>query len=146
MLFALLLLGMQTGFAQEEGEPVEPPYPYEDLRSGDPIPTEDFTGELFKMLAVLGLILGGMLLVSWLIRYMMNMRMEQANVTSEIKILERRMISPKSSVYLIDIHGARFAVSESLNGITLLGSVEHPDFKQVLENLPVQKLPDSFQS
>lgn len=113
------------------------PDPFKDIRrgTGEPVPTEDFTGELFKMLSVLGLILLIMLGVSYLIRYTLNVRVQQANVGSSIKILERRYLGPKSAIYLLEIGGKVYAVGESGNGLTLLGSVDQDlsDFKAVLD-------------
>lgn len=79
-----------------------------------------FLSELLNMVTSLGLIVAAMFGVAWILKRMMAQRMEQANVTSSIKILERRVLTPKSVVYLIEVEGKRILVGESHTGMTKL--------------------------
>ncbi|QLH35282.1 MAG: flagellar biosynthetic protein FliO [Parachlamydiaceae bacterium] len=71
---------------------------------------------------------------------MMNTRMEQLNTTSEIKIIEKRLLTPKTSLYLIDIHGTGFILAESLNGVTSLGSFNVNEMENSNGQEPFNKL------
>ena len=88
-----------------------------------------FFSEFVKMLGILGLILGLILLMAWVLKKVMNTRIQQINTTSPIKVLESRTLSPKSAIYLLEIQGREIAVAESLNGVTFLG-----EFPQVAES------------
>ena len=43
----------------------------------------------------------------------MRVRLTQANLTKNIKILEKRAISPKSLLYIVEIDGKKILISES---------------------------------
>lgn len=88
------------------------------------LPREDnFMKEFMKMLLTLGAIITVLLLISWMLKRMTNTRMQQINESSDIKILERRSITAKTSVYLLDIKGRQVAIVESHNGLLLLPEV-----------------------
>ena len=84
---------------------------------------DHFYHEFFKMLSLLGLIIMLLLLASWFLKRMLSSRTEQINNTSLIKIVERRMLSAKSAVYVIDVMGKKVVLAESQNGITALGEL-----------------------
>lgn len=88
------------------------------------LPREDnFMREFVKMLMTLGAIITVLLLVSFLIKRFTNTRMQQINESSDIKIVERRAITAKTSVYLLEIKGKQIAIVESHNGLLLLPEV-----------------------
>ncbi len=85
-------------------------------------PTDKFTGELVNMLITLGFLVAGILALSWVLKRMLNAKVQQENVSSDIKVLERRSLSPKSAVYLIEVSGRQFVVGESAAGLHPLAS------------------------
>ncbi len=88
------------------------------------LPREDnFMKEFINMLMTLGAIITVLLLASYLLKRMANSRIQQMNESSEIKILERRSITAKTAVYLLDVRGAQYALVESHNGLILLPNV-----------------------
>jgi len=94
-----------------------------------PINTEEttkqndrFLVELINMLATLGLIIALILLVAWFLKRMVNTRLEQVNVTSLVKIVERRSLSAKTALYLLEFENKNILLAESANGVTLLGN------------------------
>lgn len=96
------------------------------LREGDKkqAPREDnFRGEFLNMLMTLGAIITILLVASWLLKRMASTRVLQINESSLIKILERRSINAKTSVYLLDIKGKQIAIAESTSGLLLLPEV-----------------------
>ena len=86
----------------------------------EPESEDRFFQEFMNMLTTLGLIVAAILFISWFLKKMVNSRIQQANTTSVIKIVEQRALSPKSSVYLIEIHGKQMVIGETVNGLTKL--------------------------
>jgi len=118
-----------------------PVFPPEEL-IGEPNPeTNRFLTEFVSMLATLGMIIALILIVAWFLKRLVNTRMEQANSTSGIKVLEKRPISQKTIIYLIDVQGQGVIIAESHNGVTRLS-----DFPIDTESSPepTQPLPSSF--
>lgn len=115
-----------------------PPWAAEPERTQEPPSPDRFYNEFFHMLLVLGLILAVLLGVTWFLKRMLNMRFEQGNATSSIKIIERRVLTPKTAIYVIEIFEKRFAIAESHNGITSLGELKeeplHPsEFEKIMQ-------------
>lgn len=112
--------------------PIAPPdapavYPFEE-NLDSPISTDDhFIKGFMSMLASLGIIIALLLIVSWFFKKMMNTRLQQLNTTSDIKILERRSLSPKATIYLLEIKGKGIVIAESSNGLTRLADFNPDD-------------------
>jgi len=82
-----------------------------------------FMNEFMSMLTTLGIVVAVLFVLSWMLKGMLHTRVQQANTTSLIKILERRSLSPKTSIYLLEINGKQLVVGESINGLRALGEV-----------------------
>jgi flagellar biogenesis protein FliO len=94
-----------------------------------------FFSELINTLATLGLVIALLLIIAWFLKRMVNTRIEKMNVDSRIKIVERRMLSQKSALYLIEVEGTTFLITESQNGSSSaleLKSAPPADFKKFL--------------
>lgn len=88
------------------------------------LPKEDhFVGEFIKMLVTLGGIVALMLVASFLLKRFNGARIQQMNESSSIKILERRAITAKTTVYLLTIKEKEFAIFESHNGLLLIPEI-----------------------
>lgn len=83
---------------------------------------DHFTQDLLKLLATLGMMVGLIYLISYMLRKAMNKSQLKINETSGIKILESRSISQRSAVYLIEVEGREYVIADSTNGVTLLDS------------------------
>ncbi len=92
--------------------------------------TERFFYEFLRMMGMLGILLALLLLVSWFLKRMLNTRMEQINSSSPIKILDRRTLSPKTVLFVLDVHGKKCIIAESHNGVTYLGDITQDENKQ----------------
>jgi flagellar biogenesis protein FliO len=115
-----------------------PIFPPEDL-IGQPNPeTNKFLTEFVNMMATLGLIISLILIVAWFLKRMLNARQDVANTTSLIKVVERRALSPKTVIYLLDIEGKSIIISESQNGVTRLA-----DYTAMAEE-ETKQLPSAF--
>lgn len=136
----ILLLVAACGGATETGAtgpvPITPEYVPSSIDNGGPIkgyhPTpetpeatdneqfDQFYGQFFKMLFMLGIIIVFLLALTWFFKRFMNTRMEQINAASAIQIVERRAISTKTILYVLDISGRKVLVAESPNGVTAM--------------------------
>lgn len=93
-----------------------------------------FVQELGNMVFALAGILTVIFIASWFLKRMLNSKIQQVNETSPVKILERRSLSPKTSIYLLEIAGKKIAIAEASNGITNLGEV--PNIEEPKESTP----------
>ncbi|HEU64098.1 MAG TPA: hypothetical protein ENH96_01740 [Chlamydiae bacterium] len=75
--------------------------------------TAEYKPAFFKMLLILIALIALIFLTFWIFRRLMRMRLTQANLTKNIKILEKRAISPKSLLYIVEINGKKILISES---------------------------------
>jgi flagellar protein FliO/FliZ len=105
-----------------EQHPALPPEFDHLLHEGDK-ESDTFQAKFIRMLVLLGLLIGFMLLASSMLKRMMRKRLNNQNVGSSIKILETRYLSPKSTVYLLDIRGKGYIIAEAHSNVTLLTTV-----------------------
>ena len=114
-LLVIFLLIVQCSLFGIDTEPVFP------LTIEDPLKNnEKFVTEFFNMLATLGLIIAFIIAIAWIFKRTMNMKLEKVAANSAIKVLERRNISPKTLLYLIEVEDKVILFSESHNGVTKL--------------------------
>jgi flagellar protein FliO/FliZ len=126
--FASLSLFAQTNVEpQPQTTPLLPEQFQVDLQKETKKEDEDrFVRDFTYMMFLLGVLIATLLILTWITRRLLNTRMQQVNLTSMIKILERRPLSPKSTVYLLDVQGNGFVVAESHSGLFKLGNVALP--------------------
>ena len=79
-----------------------------------------YWNEFVNMLTMLFFIVAFIVLTGWFLKRIMRSRLRQANSSNTIKILEKRNLTPKSAVYLLEVHGRTILVSESADGIQYL--------------------------
>lgn len=111
-------------------------FPLEDLVDTPEKHNDRFYLEFFNMLATLGLVIAIILIAAWLLRRLLNTRLEQINTTSTVKIVERRALSPKSAVYLLEIYDKIIVVAETQSGITQLGEFSIPPEPEISKKNP----------
>lgn len=92
----------------------------EHTTTSTPHEADSFQTKFFNMLFVLGLLIGFMILASWALKRMMKSKMTQLNTASSIKVLETRYLSPRATLYLIEIHDKSFLIAESPTAVTYL--------------------------
>ncbi len=135
LFFSLFSLNLQSQDVQEPKTtvitPSSPPSTskYFDVKV-DEKEGDRFFSEFINMLTTLGLIVALILIATWFLKKMVSSRIQQLNTTSEIKIVERRNLTPKTSLYLLDIKGKGFILAESANGVTSLGSFDLNDVEK----------------
>ncbi len=83
----------------------------------------DFGNELIQLALSLGIILVVLLILSWFVKRFLNTRVEQVNLSSNIKVLEKRYLNPKAMIYLVAIGNKQIIVGESPQGLVNLGEI-----------------------
>lgn len=82
--------------------------------------TDTFQTKFFNMLFLLGLLIGFMILASWALKRMMKSKMTHLNTGSNIKVLETRYLSPRATLYLVEIQDQAILLAESPTSVTYL--------------------------
>lgn len=89
------------------------PYPLDNEEFYRELPATDYQSALIKMFVVLILLIGMIGLTIWLIKRFMRTRSEVQNRSNQIQIIEKRVLSPKSMLYLIEVENQKILISES---------------------------------
>lgn len=135
IIFCAILCGWAVGWADDLVTPVLPPLgPLEETATE--IEPDRFYVEFIRMLSLLGILLAAFLIVAWFFKKMMGKKIDQMNAASQIKIVERRTLSPKTSIFMIEVEGKRMILAESHSGVTLIGELAPPrpgSFQEVLD-------------
>lgn len=76
--------------------------------------------EFINMMMTLVFVLGLAIVTLLFIRKMMRSRAKQLNLSTGIKVLEKRVMSQKAALYLIDILGKGVVIAESPAGIQVV--------------------------
>ncbi|MBA3958500.1 MAG: flagellar biosynthetic protein FliO [Parachlamydiaceae bacterium] len=134
-VFLITLLAIIPLYAADPKIPVdEPPLPTELQDALNTPPPEivspevdQLYGEFFKMMMMLGFIIAFLFLIMWFIKRLLNTRIEQLNTSSYIKIIERRSLTPKTALYVVDVLDKRLILGESQNGINVLSEFSLPE-------------------
>ncbi|MCB1114475.1 MAG: flagellar biosynthetic protein FliO [Chlamydiia bacterium] len=84
------------------------------------IQTSRFFYEFIKMLGVLGIMVAVLLGLSWYMRRLTGQRFEKVNDESLIKVIDRRSISQKTIIYLLEVEGKSLVVGETPQGLVRL--------------------------
>lgn len=121
LLFLVLTFSPLLAEAPSPNNHQDPMHHLELLAQKEDTGTSKFMEEMLNMFIVLGGIVGVMLVVSWALKKLLNTKMLQINQTSGIKIIEKRAISPKVHIYLLNIRGKGFVIAESPQGVHGLG-------------------------
>lgn len=96
----------------------------EDFFDFDDAPVS-YKGAFIKMiLTLLGLVLLIVLSV-WMLKRVSSGRMKQMNFGRSIKVIERRPISAKSVLYLVEIDGKKVVIAESQLEVRTIASADH---------------------
>ncbi len=125
IIFALILTcSGSLGFGQEM--PKNPPE-VPSLMDQEAVPMEtpvSYQGAFVKMMLTLIALIVFIILSVWMMRRLAHGKMKQMNYGKTIKILERRPLSAKSILYLIEVEGKKILISESQLEVRRLSSVE----------------------
>lgn len=82
--------------------------------------SDTFQTKFFNMLTILGLLIGFMILASWALKRLMKTKLTHMNTTGHIKVLETRYLSPRATLYLVEIQDQAFLIAESPTNVAYL--------------------------
>lgn len=85
-----------------------------------------FIQEFLYMLFVLGVMVAALLGGTWAIKKMMQSKIEKQAEASSIRLMDQRPLTPRTTIYVLNVRGREITISESNNGVTYLGSRENP--------------------
>ncbi len=86
--------------------------------------TESYESAFIKTILVLVLLIGLAVLTVWIFRKISNGRLRNFNYSKAVKIIEKRPLSPKSMLYLIEAEGKRLLIAESQVEVRQLAILE----------------------
>jgi len=94
----------------------------------------NYWGEFVHMLITLLFILVVIFVSIWFLKRIMRSRWKHLNRATGIKILERRALNPKASLYLVTILGKGVVIAESQAGIhTITEFTDEVDIEHLLD-------------
>jgi len=78
-----------------------------------PIPTGDVGAAFAKMLLTFGALIFLLFATFWILKRLVRARLERGSSNSSITVHEKRMLSPKTMLYVVEIEGQRVLLAES---------------------------------
>ncbi len=115
ILFSLLFTPLFSEVAPPPAPPIthiETPAPPEHALMSK-APESSYEHALIKMILTLGGLLLLVFLTLWILRKLSNGRMGGFGTPKKIKVLEKRPLSPKTVIYLLELNGKEVFVAES---------------------------------
>lgn len=88
---------------------------------------DQFYSDFANMLTTLALILGVLLFAAWLLRRTVNAKLEKQNETSHIRLVDRRNLTPRTNIFLIELFGKGYAILESQGGVCKIAEFDWED-------------------
>lgn len=122
-IFFLILLAFAPLASFAEETPKGKDYYLEELQKAEPLNGSRFYKEFLNMLFALALILGVLFVVLLFFKKLVHTQSLKRNELSQIKVIEQRPLSPKSSLYLLELGGQTLLIAESPAGVSLLAKV-----------------------
>jgi len=137
LIFALFFLALVgTGFAAETTPATSIPSTAGSEFVISPGDTDNqFFSAFLNTMIMLAVVLILIFIASRFLKNLVNTKTQQANNASDIKIIEKRTLSPKSTLYLLNIKGKEIVIAESHTGISTI--VEVPKAQEMI--LPQKK-------
>lgn len=77
------------------------------------MPTGDLGAAFAKMFLSLAALVLLLLVSYWFLRRLIQNRLQKGGSNASIQVIEKRMISPKTTLYLIEAEGKKVLVAES---------------------------------
>jgi flagellar biogenesis protein FliO len=86
-------------------------------------PDSEISSQITSMIGTLVLMIAGIIFLAFMVKKFMNSRIQTINNLNAIKILEKRSLSPKSHLYLIEVQGKQLLISESQMGLQSIAEI-----------------------
>jgi flagellar biogenesis protein FliO len=114
------LAGKTIYSADANGDPIGLDIPIPDL------PPSDYGSALIKMFLSLIVVVILLTVTFWFLRRLVQTKLRRGVGNQSIQILEKKMISSKSMLYLIEVEGQKVFLAESQLEIRRLQTWDHP--------------------
>lgn len=85
--------------------------------------SDTFQSKFFNMLFILGLLICFMMLASWALKRLMRTKITNLNTASNIKVIETRYLSPRATLYLVEVLNQTFLIAESPTTVTTVATL-----------------------
>lgn len=105
---------------------------------------DKFTSELLNMLITLGMLVAVIFALSYILKRMLTVKTQQENYKSTIKVLEKRSLSPKAALYLVEVYNRTLVIAESPNGFSCMTTFDDIEEEAETET-PPPKDPKAFE-
>jgi flagellar biogenesis protein FliO len=102
-----LLAGKTVFSTDANGDPITRDLPIPD------VPPGDYGAALIKMFLTLIAFVVLLFVTFWLLRRLVQSRLKKGVGADSIKIIEKKMISSKSMLYLVEVEGQKVLLAES---------------------------------
>lgn len=122
-----MLFFVQTLHAQEQQDNLPDSFQQWERQNADREAREETVyGELWsKTLMLLVAILAFLFIATWFMKRFDRFKIKPQDKSTRILLIERKVLSPKSVIYLIEIDGSKIALSESAtNGVQVLSALD----------------------
>ncbi len=116
-LFTAFFCWTAVGYGEEL--PFSVDSPLETHQEETPTIEGHFFEQFIKMLFILCALIVAMLVLAWVAKKFLNTRLEQINAASGIRVEERRVLTQKTVVYILNVQGERVLLAESHQGVAI---------------------------
>lgn len=126
--FCIFLFSLSNLAFAQEGSLIaqEQTAPDEENNFFDPADAPvSYKGAFIKMMLTLLALIALVVISVWMLRRISHGRIKQMNYGKEIKILERRPLSAKSILYLVEIGGKKVVIAESQLEVRSITTADH---------------------
>lgn len=89
-----------------------------------PAPAGDIGAAFAKMILTFGALIFLLFASYWIVRKLIRVRLEKGSGNSFITVLEKRMLSPKTMLYVVEMEGKKVLLAESQLEIKRLESFD----------------------
>jgi flagellar biogenesis protein FliO len=90
-----------------------PLYMPEDSSPMPEVVPPDIGASFLKMFSALALLVVLMYATYWVLKRMMHYKMQRGNRDASIHVVEKKMLSPKTMLYVVEIEGKKVLIAES---------------------------------
>lgn len=80
----------------------------------------NFSEQIGAMFGVLGILLIAVFTIVWMMKYLSNKRLYRQASNSAIKVIERRSMGPKTTIYILEVLDKVLCVAENPTGWSVL--------------------------
>lgn len=124
LALVICMLYLPFGFSEDSNAHPLPLQTTEETKMPDPFDGVDYKTAFFKTLLWIICILAAVFFLLWLLKRLSNKRFLSLNHNNYVKIIEKRPLSPKTLLYVIEIGHKHFLIAESQLEVRLLSSIQ----------------------